>query len=108
MTRPWLKNYPPGIPYEIEAPDHQNLVEFFDFHHQHHGNHVAFENMSATLTYAQADGLSTNFGAYLQKIGLRSNCHSIAQHSRIVLRLILCFHPQSCVMVLQCIGGISE
>ena len=71
MEHPWLKNYPHGIPFEIGTPDHQNLIEFFDFYHQKNGGQVAFENMGVGLTYEQADILSTNFGAYLQNVGLK-------------------------------------
>ncbi len=71
MEHTWLKNYPPGIPHTIGTLDHQNLNEFFDFHHHRHGNHIAFENMGTKLTYDQVNSHSTNFGAFLQKLGLK-------------------------------------
>jgi len=71
MEHPWLKNYPSGIPHRIGTLDHKNLIEFFDFYRHQHGGHVAFENMGTKLTYDQIDIYSTNFGAYLQKVGLK-------------------------------------
>ena len=71
MEHPWLKNYPPGVPHKIGALEHKNLVDFFDFYHQRHGGYIAFENMGVKLTYGQVDTYSKNFGAFLQKLGLK-------------------------------------
>src|SRR5690242_18734990 len=68
---PWTKNYPEGIPAEINLYDYNSVVELFESSCQKYGNHVAFENMGVTMTYAQTDKLSKDLAAYLQSIGLQ-------------------------------------
>jgi long-chain acyl-CoA synthetase len=70
MEYPWLKSYPPGIPHKMEGPSYQNLTEFFDDHHLQRKHQISIENMGVQLTYDQVGLLSSNFGAYLQKVGL--------------------------------------
>lgn len=68
---PWIKNYPEGIPAEIHLYDYHSLVDLFEKSCKQFADRVAFENMGATLTYAQVDKLSLDFAAYLQSIGLQ-------------------------------------
>lgn len=68
---PWIKNYPEGIPAEIHLYDYHSLVDLFEKSCRQFADRVAFENMGATLTYAQVDKLSLDFAAYLQSIGLQ-------------------------------------
>ena len=64
---PWFKNYPAGTPHEVELYEYSSLLELFDESISKYKDRVAFENMGATLTFAQVDELSRNFAAYLQK-----------------------------------------
>ncbi|MBX2966527.1 MAG: AMP-binding protein [Cyclobacteriaceae bacterium] len=68
---PWIKNYPEGVPADINLYDHQSLVDLFEKSCRQFAGRVAFENMGVTLTYAQVDKLSQDFAAYLQSIGLQ-------------------------------------
>ena len=68
---PWTKNYPEGIPAEINLYDYSSIVELFEKSCQKHGDKVAFENMGVTMTFSQVDKLSKDFAAYLQSIGLK-------------------------------------
>lgn len=68
---PWIKNYPEGIPAEIHLYDHHSLVDLFEKSCKQFADRVAFENMGATLTYAEVDKLSLHFAAYLQSIGMQ-------------------------------------
>ncbi|HEU5290078.1 MAG TPA: AMP-binding protein [Cyclobacteriaceae bacterium] len=68
---PWIKNYPEGIPAEINLYDYNSVVELFESSCKKYGDQVAFENMGVTLTFAQTDKLSKDFAAYLQSIGLK-------------------------------------
>ncbi len=69
---PWLKNYPEGVPHEIEMNQYHSVVHLFEESCKKYGDRVAFENMGVHLTYKQADRLSRDFAAYLQnEIGLR-------------------------------------
>ena len=68
---PWIKNYPEGIPAEINLYDYNSVVELFESSCQKYGNQVAFVNMGVSMTYAETDKLSKDFAAYLQSIGLQ-------------------------------------
>ena len=69
--RPWLKNYPPGIPANIDHTKFETLVDFLNDCFQKYGSLNAFECMGKVLTYAEVDTLSTQFGAYLHSRGLQ-------------------------------------
>jgi long-chain acyl-CoA synthetase len=69
--RPWLKNYPKGVPANIDAEKFSNVVEMLEGCFKKYGNHVAFSNMGKDLTYGQLDTLSKQFGAYLIYRGLQ-------------------------------------
>lgn len=68
---PWIKNYPKGIPAEINLYDYTSVVELFEDALKKYSNRVAYENMGKQLTFAQVDSLSTHFAAYLQSLGLK-------------------------------------
>lgn len=69
---PWLKNYPTGIPPEINLYDYPSILELFEDSFKKHKDLVAYENMGAQLTYGELDELSHNFAAFLQKgLGLQ-------------------------------------
>ena len=66
MEKIWLKQYPQGIPAEINPREYASLKEVFEKSCARFGDLPAFTNMDATLSYAQLDRLSRDFGAYLQ------------------------------------------
>ncbi|MEJ6807350.1 MAG: AMP-binding protein, partial [Saprospiraceae bacterium] len=68
--RPWLANYPAGVPANINADQYDSLLAFIQECFNNNGKKEAFECMGAVLTYDKLDKLSTNFGAYLQSRGL--------------------------------------
>jgi long-chain acyl-CoA synthetase len=68
----WLKNYPAGVPAEINPEEYPSLKHLFEEACRRHAAKPAFTNMDRTLTYAEMDELSRRFGAWLQKeAGLR-------------------------------------
>jgi len=69
-TRPWLKNYPPGIPSNIDHTKYETLVEFLVECFEKYKTLPAFECMSKKITYGECDKLSTQFAAYLHSRGL--------------------------------------
>lgn len=69
--RPWLKNYPPGIPANIDHTKYETLVDFLLDCFQKYAKLNAFECMGKVLTYGDIDRLSTQFGAYLHSRGLQ-------------------------------------
>ena len=68
--RPWLKNYPPGIPANIDHTRYETLVDFLKECFVKYGQNDAFECMGKKISYQETDVLSTNFGAYLHSRGL--------------------------------------
>lgn len=67
MEKIWLKNYPPGVPAEINPDAYQSLVEIFETSCKHNLDHPAFYNFGSTLTYSQLEKDSGYFAAYLQQ-----------------------------------------
>jgi len=68
--RPWLKNYPVGIPANIDATQYETLVDFLKECFAKYSSNYAFECMGVRLTYKDTDQLSTQFAAYLHSRGL--------------------------------------
>ena len=62
----WLKNYPPGVPTEIDPEQYPSLKHMFEEACRKHAPRPAFTNLGRTLTYAETDELSRRFGAWLQ------------------------------------------
>ncbi len=67
MDRIWLKNYPAGVPTDIDPGEYASIKELFEEAATAYRNQPAYTNMGATLTYAQLDELSRAFAAWLQK-----------------------------------------
>ena len=70
IQKPWLDNYPSGIPVNIDPNQYNTLLDFARESFDKFKNNQAYENMGKTITYGQVDKLSTQFGAYLQSRGL--------------------------------------
>src|SRR5262245_28170238 len=70
MDRIWLKSYPPGVPADVDPGQYKSLVELFDAGVRQYADRPAFTNMGKTLSYAELDALSRDFGAWLQAKGL--------------------------------------
>lgn len=70
MERPWLQNYPNGVPANIDPEAYPSLVAMFDETFKKYKNLPAFTCMGKTLSFGQLDKLSLDFGAYLNSRGL--------------------------------------
>jgi len=68
--RIWVKNYPPGIPANIDENAYSNLLEMIEETLVKYKGLPAFANMGKSLTFGQIDTMSRNFGAYLHSRGL--------------------------------------
>jgi len=72
MDRIWLKNYPAGVPAEINPDEYRSLQDVIGRSIALHRDAPAYTCMDRTLTYGELDVLSRRFAAYLQKVaGLR-------------------------------------
>ena len=70
-NRPWLQNYPSGIPANIDPEAYCSLVSLFEETFEKYKRLPAFTCMGATLTFGQLDKKSYAFGAYLLSRGLK-------------------------------------
>ena len=70
--RPWLKNYPPGVPADIGPLPHATIPALLAGSVARFGDRPAFENFGVQMSYAELDRLSRDFAAYLQSgLGLK-------------------------------------
>ncbi len=70
VERFWLKNYPKGVPADIDVNQYESLVQLLDEAFKKYGSLPAYSCMGATLTYKQLDENSAAIGAWLQAKGL--------------------------------------
>jgi long-chain acyl-CoA synthetase len=72
MNKIWLKQYPEGMPAEVDIHEYASLTEMLEQSCTRFSELPAYGNMGVSITYRALDQASREFGAYLQKvIGLR-------------------------------------
>lgn len=69
-NRPWLTNYPSGVPANIDPDAYATLIDLFEACFHKYSSKPAFSCMGKEISYKQLDKLSAEFGAYLQSRGL--------------------------------------
>jgi long-chain acyl-CoA synthetase len=62
----WVKNYPKGIPAEINPDSFTSLVDLMESSFKKFNNKNAYENMGKTLTYDELDKYSAQFADFIQ------------------------------------------
>jgi len=70
MQRFWLKDYPPGVPEDVDVAQYRSLPALLEDSFRKYAERDAFVFMEHALTYAELDRLSAAFGAWLQSTGL--------------------------------------
>lgn len=68
--KPWLKNYPKGVPANIDPDVYPRLTDMLTECFAKYRDLPAFVFMGKTLTFGEVDRLSYHFAAYLQSRGL--------------------------------------
>jgi long-chain acyl-CoA synthetase len=71
MERIWLKNYPAGVPADIDVTQYASLVELLEESFAKFADRRAFICMDKSITYRELDEMSRALGAYLQSLGLQ-------------------------------------
>lgn len=66
--RPWLENYPEGVPQEINPDEFPSLSALLKDAFQKFASKPAFENFGKGITFQELDQLSDDFAAYLTKV----------------------------------------
>jgi long-chain acyl-CoA synthetase len=69
MDRFWLKNYPQGVPADIDYKRYESLVQLLDEAFKKYGSRPAYGFMGKDLTYRDLDEHSAAVGAWLQSKG---------------------------------------
>jgi long-chain acyl-CoA synthetase len=71
MERVWLKQYPPGVPADIDTTQYASLVELLEESFARFADRRAFICMDKALPYRDLDEMSKALAAYLQSKGLQ-------------------------------------
>jgi long-chain acyl-CoA synthetase len=64
-ARPWLAQYPAGVPAEIDVDEFPSIVAVLQHAIEGYRDRPAFSNFGKTLTYADVDRLSAQLAAFL-------------------------------------------
>jgi len=70
MERIWLKNYPPGVPHDIDTDQYKSLTDLLETAFREHGDSPFSVCMNRWMSYKALDQLSSALGAWLQNKGL--------------------------------------
>ena len=70
MERIWLKQYPAGVPADIDPSQYPSLVALLEESFAKFRDRKAFICMDKSISYRELDELSLALGAYLQSRGL--------------------------------------
>ncbi|MCB0341997.1 MAG: AMP-binding protein [Pseudobdellovibrionaceae bacterium] len=81
MEKIWLKNYPEGVPHEINPDQYKNMLDVFHQACAEFSEQTAFSNMGGRLSYGELNQLTDDFASYLQH-----HCH-LEKGDRIAIQL---------------------
>ena len=68
MEKVWLKNYPAGIPAEIDVGGYQSVTDVFEQAIERFGANPCFSNLGTTLSYDEMDRYTDQLASYLQSL----------------------------------------
>lgn len=69
-NKPWLQNYPAGVPANINPDEYGSLLEMFKDTFKKYADKPAFTCMGKSMTFKELDKKSQRFAAYLHSRGL--------------------------------------
>jgi len=70
MDKTWLKQYPSGVPEQIDVEQYTSLTALIDESLKKYADLPAYKFMGKVFTFRQVDDASRAFAAYLQSLGL--------------------------------------
>ena len=70
MDKTWLKQYPAGVPAEIDVDQYASLVALLEESFKKFAGRVAYRFMGKSISFAQVDDASRALAAWLQTQGL--------------------------------------
>ena len=65
LERPWLAQYPQGVPAQIDVEEFPSVVSVLENAIANYRDRPAFSNFGKVLSYGEIDRLSAQFAAYL-------------------------------------------
>lgn len=69
VERIWLKNYPAGIPADIDIAQYASVLDMFDETIRKFADKPAFSNFGKSLSFTHLDQMSKRFAGFLQELG---------------------------------------
>ena len=90
MEKIWLKNYPAGVPAEIDFSKHASIGALFEASVAKFRDRPAYHNMGKTISFGDLDRLSLAFGAWLQGKGM-------AKGTRVAVMMPNCLQYPVCI-----------
>lgn len=70
QQKPWLKNYPPGVPHEVRPEQYASLTQMLEESFRRHAERPVSVCFERWMTYRELDEWSRALGAWLQSRGL--------------------------------------
>ena len=96
MEKIWLKEYPSGVPHEIDVNEFSSLKDIIEKSCAKFSSNKAFTNFGKSITYAELEEQSRHFAAYLQKVA------GLKKGDRVALMMPnLLQYPIACLGVLR-------
>ena len=87
-SKPWLKNYPDGVPHEIGPLSHTSLTELIDECFARFSKRKAVEAMGKFFSYRDLDKLSQDFASYLQTLNLEKGARIALMYPNVIEYLV--------------------
>ena len=87
-AKPWLKNYPVGVPHEIGPLSHTSLTDFIEECFARFGKRRAVEAMGKFFSYRELDRLSKDFASYLQTLNLEKGARVALMYPNVIEYLV--------------------
>ena len=97
MEKIWLKNYPPGVPAEIDYRQYGSIGALFEASVAKFRDRPAYHNMGKTISFGELDRLARAFGVWLQARG-------IAKGARVAVMMPNCLQYPACIFGILRVG----
>ncbi len=81
MNKIWLKNYPSGVPAEINPDEFSSIVQIIERSCKRFADRPAYSSLGCTITYGEYENRAHQFASWAQ------NCAGLKRGDRIALML---------------------
>ena len=70
ISRPWLDNYPPGVPHALAEDSYGTLLDIFDESVRKYADRPALDSFGVRMSYGELGRVAEKIAAALQVAGL--------------------------------------